>query len=103
MTRISFIVIMALLLGACAHTGLPDLGEAPPAKMPELPQTLNQRATQLPPIVDPTLGGIHKDGVATDMHYNDLALRYNALLDVYQCVKKSLEAKDASVADKCLR
>lgn len=97
------VIIAALTLSACAHNQSPDLGEAPPAKMPELSQTLKQRASKLPPITDPSLGGIHQDGMNVDIKYNDLAVRYNALLDVYECVKEGLEAKDAKAMEKCLQ
>jgi hypothetical protein len=71
--------------------------------MPELPAPLQQRATKLPHITDPTLGGVHQDGMATDIKYNDLAVRYNSLLDIYTCVKTGLESKDAKAMEKCLK
>lgn len=102
MKRTITIIVAALTLSACATTHVPDLGQAPPAKMPELPQVLKERATKLPPITDPTLGGIHSDGAQVDMRYNDLALRYNSLLAVYECVKQALDKQDADAAKACL-
>lgn len=105
MTRtISFIVLFALMLAGCA-TGpaTPDLGSAPPAQMPDLPDALKKRAQPLPPITDATLGGIHKDGMNTDMAYNDLAHRYNAVLDAWECVKKGLNERDPEATERCLK
>jgi hypothetical protein len=97
--KIILTIIAALMLTACAHTQ-PDIGLAPPAKMPELPQTLREPAHRLPPIVDPSLGGLNESGAETDAAYNALALRYNALLGIYECVRRDLEAK---TAETCLK
>lgn len=96
------LTIAALMLAGCATTHVPDIGQAPPARMPDLPPSLTQRAKRLPPITDPSLGGINADGAATDARFNDLATRFNALLDIYQCTKKALDAKDADALKRCL-
>lgn len=92
----AIVIAAALLLAGCAHTQLPDIGSAPPARMPDLPPTLAQPAHRLPPIADPSLGGINQAGADADSRYNDLALRFNALLGVYECVKKSLDDHKAA-------
>lgn len=101
-----FIAIIALSLSACATTGdpKPELGTAPAAKMPRLSAPLKERAEPLPPITDRSLGGIHKDGVNTDVKYNDLALRYNFIINAWDCVADALEKREASsnAVDKCL-
>jgi hypothetical protein len=68
----------------------PDIGIAPAAKMPTLPPAMAQKAERLPDMTDPSLGGIHKSGIDSDTAYNALALRYNALVDAWGCVKKVL-------------
>jgi len=47
---------------------------------------LAKKATRLPDLTDPTMGGQTRAGVDTDSRYNALALRYNNLLDWIDCV-----------------
>lgn len=87
------VILIALALGACTQSPRADLGEAPPAAMPELPEAFAKRAERLPPLSDPTLGGVHRDGAETDRAYNRLAYRYNALLDAWECVRLALKER----------
>jgi hypothetical protein len=105
MKKLILIAAAALSLSACATTGndKPDLGTAPPAKMPDLPDTMARKAERLPDMTDPSLGGIHKSGIDADTSYNELAVRYNALVDAWDCVKKGLEARDEKLAQQCLK
>jgi hypothetical protein len=99
------IIIMAAFaaLAGCKTTDDPglDVGVAPVAQMPELPATLSERAERLPDIEDRTLGGIHRDGVNTDVAYNDLAIRYNAVVDAWGCVREALNTRSTVKLDKC--
>lgn len=105
MKKFILIAAAAALLAGCATTGdtPPDLGTAPPAKMPDLGPTLGRKAERLPDMTDPSLGGVHKSGIDSDTAYNELALRYNALVDAWACVKKGLEARDEKLAEQCLK
>lgn len=83
------IIISALLTTACFGTG-PGVK---PVQLPPLPENLSKKAEPLPPITDPTMGGLVRDGVKTDRMYNDVATRLNAVIDVYQCVRKAVNDK----------
>lgn len=98
------VLLAALALSACATTHDPkiEVGVAPAAKMPQLPQTLKQKAERLPDITDRSLGGIHKDGVNTDVKYNDLAYRYNFIVDAWGCVADAINNRKTDAIDKCL-
>jgi hypothetical protein len=97
--------LAVMMLSACAttKTPAPDVGVAPPPQMPELPETLSRKAERLPDIADRSLGGLHRDGVNTDAAYNELAHRYNALVDAWGCVRQALNARDPSEINSCLR
>ena len=62
-----FVLPLALLLAACQTT----TGLAPDPKIPNLPANLEKKAEQLPPITDPSLGGIVRDSAASSMPYRD--------------------------------
>lgn len=57
------------------------------------------RAEPLPPITDPTLGGQVESGVDTDRRYIALAIRYNALLDLFQCVREAVATSDLKICE----
>jgi len=84
----ALIIAAMLSLSACATT--PDLGEAKPVSVPALPPTLAERAKALPPLTDKSVKGQLEDAIATDRAYNDLAHRYNALVDLYECVRSAI-------------
>lgn len=98
------ILAAALSLTACGTTGTvkPEVGVAPAAKVPALPDRMKQKAERLPDITDKSLGGVHKDGVNTDVKYNDLAYRYNFLVDAWGCVADAINNRKTDTIDKCL-
>lgn len=94
MKKLLALAMIAALAG-CAHK-TPDFGEAKPVSIPDLPADLAQRAEKLPPLTDPTMEGQLRDAIETDRRYNDVAHRFNSLLDLYECVKQSINnEKDA--------
>ena len=84
------ILAILLLTSACAHR---DLGLAPPAEMPALPNAMSQKAKRLPPITDPTMGGQVISGVETDRAYNRVAEQLNAIIDAWECVRIGMNEK----------
>jgi hypothetical protein len=102
MKKILLIPLAALLLTGCGlDDSRPDVGVAPAAKMPDLPSTLKKKAERLPDITDGSLGGIHTDGSKADSTYNDLAFRYNALVDAWGCVADALNNRTTEGVEKC--
>lgn len=72
------------------------IGKAPPPKVPALPANLAKKAGSLPPLTDPTVAGVQKDGAATDRLYNDVAIQLNNVIDAWSCVMDALNnEKDA--------
>lgn len=82
-----------LVLAACAHTDDGAGSLAKPIQVPELPASLSKKAERLPPIQDNTMGGLVIDGAETDMQYNSIAHQLNNLIDVYECVRVSMNEK----------
>jgi len=88
-------------LSACGGKKELDIGIAKPVQIPDAPASLLIKAKQLEPITDPSFGGIMMDGADTDAKYNDVAIRFNLLIDYTLCIQKSVnEKKDL---EKCLR
>jgi hypothetical protein len=101
-TILALLAVMAL--AGCKTTGkepLPEVGEAEAVQIPDLPTTFREKAERLPDINDATLGGIHRDGVNTDVTYNDLAIRYNALVDAWVCVREAVNSRSTDNINKC--
>lgn len=105
MKKILLALAMLAALGGCKTTNDPDLelGEAKAVQVPELPAVLAKRAERLPDITDPSMGGIQLDGIHTDKQYNEVAHQTNALIDVYNCVRDAVNARDASKVSACLK
>lgn len=82
---------IVLFLSACTHTQ--DTGLAKSVQIPDLPPNLAQKAEPLPPLTDPTMGGLVKSAIDTDMKYNSKAYQLNSLIDLYNCVKTSINDK----------
>jgi hypothetical protein len=96
MKRLIAAFTLALFLSACATTE-PQLAIlAKPVQVPELPVELSKKATRLPDITDLTFGGIIKDGAAADQQYNSVANQLNSLIDLYNCVRKSINDKGST-------
>lgn len=86
-------ILLVLLLSGCAHTQETVIVDPP--KVPRLPAHYDIKAARLPDIVDPSFGGIMVDGTESDIKYNSLSIKYNQLLDIYNCVRVSInERKD---------
>lgn len=85
------ILALALLTTACAgkQTGL-----APAVQIPPLPGNLAQKAEPLPPITDPTMGGLVQANVDTSKRYNAVAFQLNKIIDLYICVKDAVNNKE---------
>lgn len=83
-----------LLLSACMGS---NQGVAPgvkPVQVPALPEPLAKKAERLPPITDNTMGGQVTEGVNSDRAYNAVAHQVNALIDVYTCVRNTINKGD---------
>ena len=97
------ILILSLFLtvAACSKKEGLDIGIAKPVQIPDAPASLLVKAEKLPPITDSSFGGIMLDGANTDTKYNDVATRFNQLIDFTLCVQESVnEKKDI---EKCLK
>jgi starvation-inducible outer membrane lipoprotein len=90
MKRLLLAVTTALFLSACATSTPPPIGLAKTVQVPELPLELSKKATRLPDIKDLTFGGIIKDGIETDQQYNSVAHQLNTLIDLYICIRTSM-------------
>lgn len=100
MKRIVAALSALLLLGGCFGTTSEGNPGVKSIQIPDAPPELLVKAKQLPPITDPTMGGLVQDGVQTDIIYNDVSFRYNKLIDLYLCVQTSVNNK--TDIDKCL-
>lgn len=88
----------ALLLSACKTVPTPP--DVDPVRIPEVSSYHQKRAEQLPPLTDPSMGGVVKDSAEISQKYNELAYRYNSLLDVWVCVKDSIN--NEKLPETCL-
>lgn len=91
-TLLGLALFATLTAGSCGEREL-DIGIAPPVQIPDAPAPLLKKAEPLPPITDPSFGGIMVDGGDTDVKYNDIAIRYNLLIDFTLCIQKSINEK----------
>ena len=85
------VLILALLLSACAHNV--GTGLAKPVQLPELPANLSQKAKALPELTDTSMGNLVVDGANADMQYNSVSIQLNNLIDLYNCIKVSVNEK----------
>lgn len=93
-------VFLAILtLTACKHTL--DTGLAKGVEIPDLPANLEKKAEKLPPISDTSMGTAHTQGAADDMQYNVVSTQLNSLIDLYNCVKFSVN--DKKDIKRCLK
>jgi hypothetical protein len=84
------ILALALLTTACAGK---ETGLAPAVQIPPLPGNLAQKAEPLPPITDPTMGGLVQANVDTSKRYNAVSFQLNKIIDLYICVKDAVNDK----------
>lgn len=85
------IVVAALLTSACANK--PDTGLAPAVQIPPIPENLAQKAEPLPPVTDPTMGGLVQANIQSSRQYNSVSFQLNKLIDLYNCVRDSVNNK----------
>lgn len=85
------VLILALLLSACAHKV--DTGLVKPVQLPELPSNLSEKAKALPKITGASMGSLVVDGTNADMQYNAVSIQLNNLIDLYNCIKVSVNEK----------
>ena len=103
MKRLLLAITTSLLLSACATSmPPPPIGLAKAVQVPELPLELSKKATRLPDIKDSTFGGIIKDGAEVDQQYNSVAHQLNALIDLYVCIRKSMNQELIDPETACL-
>lgn len=70
-----------------------NLGSAPAARVPQLPENLARKAQALPEITDRSLAGQQRSAVEADRAYNSVAIQLNAVIDAWECVRVSLNDK----------
>lgn len=92
-------MLLPLALMAC-KTNQPETGLARPPEIPELPANLARKAEALPPIPDSTMGTAHIQGTKDDIQYNAVAFQLNNVIDLYNCVRISLNER--TDLKKCL-
>lgn len=85
------IIVAALLVSACASK--PDTGLAPAVQIPPIPENLAQKAEPLPPVTDPTMGGLVQANIQSSRQYNSVSFQLNKLIDLYNCVRDSVNNK----------
>ena len=85
------VLILLFALSACTHK--PDIGLVTAVQIPDLPSNLAQKAGPLPPLTDPNMGPLVVDATNTDMQYNSVSHQLNSVIDIYNCVKISLNEK----------
>lgn len=85
------VLVLLFALSACTHK--PDTGLVTQVQIPDLPSNLAQKAGSLPPLTDPNMGPLVVDATNTDMQYNSVAHQLNSVIDIYNCVKTSINQK----------
>lgn len=84
------VLVVSLLLTAC---GGKETGIAPAVQIPPIPANLAQKADPLPPITDPTMGGLVQANIESSKKYNAVSFQLNKLIDLYDCVKEAVNNK----------
>lgn len=87
------ILLCTFVLSACAHQDLHVMPGVTPVQVPALPSNLAIKAKKLPPITDNTMGGREVIGANTDQAYNAVAWQLNQIIDLYNCVRDSINNK----------
>jgi len=90
-----------LLLSACGHDNAHVVPGVKPVVIPALPANLSVKANKLPPITDNTMGGREVVGAADDQAYNAIAHQLNKVIDLYACVRDSINNKKPT--EDCLK
>lgn len=89
---------LCLSLTACGVAHVPVAPD--PVIPPALPSNLAQKAGPLPPLTDPTMGGLQVQAAKDDAQYNSVAWQLNEVIDVYNCVRTAIMNK--TDVKKCL-
>lgn len=84
------VLAFALLTAAC---GGKETGLAPAVQIPPLPGNLAQKAEPLPPITDPSMGGLVQANVDTSKKYNAVSFQLNKVITLYECVRDAVNNK----------
>ena len=90
------VILLPFMLVAC---GGKDTGLAPAVQIPPLPENLARKADALTPSNDTTMGAQVKDNTHNIRKYNSVSTQLNSLIDVYNCVRDSVNNKKEA---KCL-
>lgn len=86
----ALIVLCLLSLTACKTT---DTGLTVGVQIPPLPDSISEKATQLPLSNDVTMGGQVLDNTNNIISYNSVAFQNNYLIDLYNCVREAVNNK----------
>lgn len=86
-----FVIALTLFLTSCSKTTGTGL-ETTLRRVPDAPTELTVKARPLAPNNDKTLAGQIRDNNNNIKTYNDVAHRYNTLIDIYQCVKEAINS-----------
>lgn len=95
---ISAVCAISLLTSGC-KTVTPDTGLATQVQIPPIPANLAVRAGNLPKNEDTSMGGQVLDNTNNIRQYNSKAQQVNDLIDLYNCVRDSINNKKET---KCL-
>lgn len=95
------VLILSLLLVGCSHDDTHVVPGVKPVEIPALPANLSVKAKKLPPITDNTMGGREVVGATSDQAYNSIAHQLNKTIDLYNCVRDSINNKKN--AEGCLK
>ena len=79
-----------MFLAACNGK---ETGLAPQVQIPPIPANLALKAEALPPNTDVTMGGQVQDNTRNIRAYNSVATQVNNLIDLYNCVRESINNK----------
>jgi hypothetical protein len=85
------VLILLFALSACTHK--PDIGLVTAVQIPDLPPNMAQKAGPLPELKDPSMAALVEDATNADMRYNSVSHQLNSVIDIYNCVKVSINEK----------
>lgn len=83
-------LLLVLALSAC---GGGSTGLATGPQIPPIPENLARKAVALESNSDVTMGGQVRDNNSNIRAYNGVAFQTNSLIDLYNCVRESINQK----------
>lgn len=98
------LIALALVVAGCVakdDKAIDGTWGAKGVKIPDVPPSLNKKAEKLPPLTDNTMGGRELEGARTDAAYNELGIRYNALLNLTKCIQITFNEGTPADMKKC--